>query len=170
MYRGGYHRRMLRRLMNLPLTVASRAAKAFQDREDQKTKEKFGTAFDPGAVPVGGEPSRDVVAAPLDAVAITMTAAAVMAAGRTRPVAWVDVRGPEAWANGHIKGALHMPMSEVNVRVSELAWDQMVVTYCDDGRVSPQAVAFFRERGMEDTFVLAGGLSAWAAAGGEVVR
>jgi rhodanese-related sulfurtransferase len=62
-----------------------------------------------------------------------------------------------------------MPMHEVGVRVSELPWDQLVVAYCDDGVQSRQAVAFFRERGMEDTVVLAGGLAAWRAAGGEVV-
>jgi rhodanese-related sulfurtransferase len=62
-----------------------------------------------------------------------------------------------------------MPMAEVNVRLSELAWDQLVIAVCDDGVDSARAVAFFRERGMEDTFALAGGLAAWTASGGELV-
>ena len=37
-----------------------------------------------------------------------------------------------------------------------------------DGADSSRAVAFFRERGMEDTFALEGGLPAWIAAGGEL--
>ncbi len=156
--------------MNLPLTVASRAARAFQDREDAKTREKYGESRDPGDVPVGGESgSRDVDAADVTVGNLTMTAAAVMAAGRSRPIAWVDVRSAEAWKGGHIKGALHMPMAEVNVRVSELAWDQLVIAVCANGVDSARAVAFFRERGMEDTFALAGGLPAWTASGGEIV-
>lgn len=160
---------MLRRLMNLPLTVASRAAKAFQDREDARTKEKYATAHDPGSVPVGAPEVAPQVAA-VDTSAWNLSVAAVRAAAAERPVAWVDVRGAGAWAEGHVRGAIHMPMTEINVRVSELPWDQWVVAVCDDGRLSAQAVAFFRERGMEDTFVLEGGLAAWKAAGGEVVR
>jgi rhodanese-related sulfurtransferase len=161
---------MLRRLMNLPLTVASRAAKAFQEREDAKTREKYGETRDPGEVPVGNESAnRDVDAVDVNVGNLTMTAAAVMAAGRSRPIAWVDVRSAEDWKAGHIQGALHMPMSEINVRVSELAWDQLVIAVCNDGRDSSRAVAFFRERGMEDTFALGGGLPAWKPAGGAVV-
>jgi len=156
--------------MNLPLTVASRAAKAFQDREDARTKEKYGTAFDPGEVAVGGQATaREVREARVDnASGAGMSVAAVQEAARARPIAWIDVRTGAEWAAGHIKGAAHIPMAEINVRVSELAWDQLVVAYCNDGQDSARAVAFFRERGMEDTFVLEGGLPAWKAAGGEV--
>lgn len=161
---------MFRRILNLPFTVASKAAKAFQDREDAKTREKYGTVDDPGMVPVGGQQtSRDVTSARVDAASTTLRVAEVRTQAKTRPIAWVDVRDRDAWAAGHIHGAAHMPMSEINVRVSELAWDQLVVAYCDDGTQSAQAVAFFRERGMEDTFVLGGGLAAWKAEGGEVV-
>ncbi|MSQ01398.1 MAG: rhodanese-like domain-containing protein [Myxococcales bacterium] len=161
---------MFRRLMNLPLTVASRAAKAFQDRDDARAREKYGTAHDPGTVPVGGQQtSSDVTSVKVDASVLSITAAGVRDMAGKKPVAWVDVRSAAAWGAGHVRGALHIPMSEINVRVSELPWDQFVVTYCDDGVQSAQAVAFFRERGMEDTFALQGGLPSWRAAGGEVV-
>jgi rhodanese-related sulfurtransferase len=162
---------MLRRLVNLPFTMASKAAKAFQDREDQKTKEKYNTAFDPGTVPVNREATLDNAVAGADASGtdLAMSAAEVMAATKKRPIAFVDVRDATGWAAGHLRGAVHMPMHEVGVRVSELPWDQLVVAYCDDGTASKQAVAFFRERGMEDTVVLAGGLAAWKLSGGEVV-
>ena len=161
---------MLRRLLNLPFTVASKAAKTFQDREDQKTKEKYGTAHDPGEVPVNREGTLDaaVGAAKSDATDLFMTAKDVLATMGTRPMAFVDVRENDVFASGHIRGALHMPMREVGVRVSELPWEQLVVAYCEDGTTSRQAVAVFRERGMEDTVVLTGGIRAWKAAGGEV--
>lgn len=155
--------------MNLPLTVASRAAKAFQDREDQKLKEKYGTASDPGQVPVHAEGAGRAVEAAGEAP--TMSAAACRKAlAEGRGVAFVDVREAGRWAAGHVRGAIHMPMAEINVRVSELPWDALVVAYCDDGSLSAGAVAFFRERGQEDTFVLEGGWPAWTAAGGEVAR
>ncbi|MBM4393820.1 MAG: rhodanese-like domain-containing protein [Deltaproteobacteria bacterium] len=161
---------MLRRLMNLPFTVASKAARAFSDREDQRIKEKYGTAHDPGTVPINREADVDpaVAAAGGDFGNITMNVATVLHEREEQPVAFVDVRDAAAWARGHIPGAIHMPMHEVGVRVSELPWEQLVVTYCDDGDVSRQAVIFFRERGMEDTFVLEGGLAAWKKAGLEV--
>lgn len=156
--------------MNLPFAVASKAAKSFQDREDQKTKEKYGTVHDPGAVPVHREGTLDnaVAAAQSDASDLFMPPPEVMAAIGKRPLAFVDVREPEAFAAGRIRGALNIPMGEVGVRVSELPWEQLVVAYCDDSVLSRQAVAFFRERGMEDTVVLTGGLAAWRKAGGEV--
>lgn len=161
---------MLRRLMNLPFTVASKAAKSFQDREDQKIKEKYGTVHDPGAVPVHREGTLDaaVGAAQSDATDLFMPPAEVMAAIGKRPMAFVDVRETDAFAASRIRGALNIPMREVGVRVSELPWEQLVVAYCDDSVLSRQAVAFFRERGMEDTVVLTGGLTAWKKAGGEV--
>lgn len=162
---------MFRRLMNLPLTVASRAAKAFQDREDEKTKQKYGTAYDPASVPVGApEAAHATSAAAGDAGEHGLSVEAVRALIGKQPLAFVDVRDAASWAAGHVRLAAHMPMAELNVRVSELPWDQHVVAYCDDGALSAQAVAFFRERGMEDTFFLQGGLAAWRAAGGEVAR
>lgn len=152
---------MLKRLMNLPLSVASRAAKAFQDREDARLKEKYGTAEDPAAVPdARGHAGPEI--GPVALQGLTVRAEAVRAAlAAGRPVAFVDVR--EAGAAGGIEGAVHMPVASINVRVSELPWDRMVVAFCEDGSRAAQAVAFFRERGMEDTFALAGGLGAWRA-------
>ena len=156
--------------MNLPFTVASKAARAFSDREDQRTKEKYGTAHDPGDVPISRDVEVDpmVAAATTDATDISMSAATVMHEQGEGPIAFVDVRDAEAWSRGHVPGAIHIPITEVGVRVSELPWEIRVVTYCDDGSLSRQAVAFFRERGMEDTYVLAGGLAAWTRAGGRV--
>jgi hypothetical protein len=116
---------MLRRLMNLPLTVASKAAKAFQDREDARTKAKYGTAHDPGDVPVGAESEAPPPSAEL---APELGALEVMGEQQSgRAVAFVDVRDGSRWAAGHIRGAIHMPVGEINVRVSELPWDALVI-------------------------------------------
>jgi rhodanese-related sulfurtransferase len=43
-----------------------------------------------------------------------------------------------------------------------------VVAFCDHGDESARVVAFFRARGMEDTWWMAGGLQAWRDTGGPV--
>lgn len=158
---------MLRRLVNLPFSVATRAAKAFQDREDAKIREKYGPTVDPGDIAGSGKPtSAPVVHSDLDPAAIRMEASVVRQAQKEkRNVVLVDVR--ESTAGEGIPGSLHMPLSEVSIRVSELSDDQLVVAWGADA-MATQAVLFFRERGIEDSWVLAGGVPAWKAAGGPV--
>lgn len=159
---------MLRRLINLPFSVASRAAKAFQDREDARMRDKYGAVADPGDVPVGTARGPELSGA-VDPATCRIDAADALAALRSgRPVAFVDVRARRGAET--IPGALSMPLGEVDIRVSELPSDQLVVAFCDDGGESARAVAFFREREMEDTWWLAGGLAAWKAAGGPTGR
>lgn len=42
----------------------------------------------------------------------------------------VDVRGVETYKAGHIKGALSIPLSEIEGRAKELPRDKMIVAYC----------------------------------------
>ena len=42
----------------------------------------------------------------------------------------VDVRAEEQYKAGHIKGALHIPETEIAARAAELPRDKMIVTYC----------------------------------------
>ena len=160
---------MLRRLMNLPFTVATRAAKAFQDREDAKTKAHYNTAEDPGTIEVKGSVGQS--GADIDPSTITLDVLIVSAMlGQKTPMSFVDVREKPAYDAGHVVGALLMPMDQVNVRVSELPTDCVVIALCEDGKDALRATRFFRERGMEDTWVLAGGMAAWRASGAAVVK
>jgi rhodanese-related sulfurtransferase len=43
----------------------------------------------------------------------------------------VDSRSPEAWSQGHLPGAVHLPTAEIAKRAAELIpHDSVVVTYC----------------------------------------
>ena len=42
----------------------------------------------------------------------------------------VDVRGAEAYAEGHLRGAVSIPLDEVVARAKELPRDKVIVTYC----------------------------------------
>jgi rhodanese-related sulfurtransferase len=156
---------MLRRLVNLPFAVATRAAKAFQDHEDAKTREKYGPTKDPGQIDnPTGRAGAPLVEHALDAGAVRIAATDVVAAQKKgRNVVLVDIR--ESRTGEAPAGSLHMPLSEVSIRVSELSDDQLVVAFGGDD-AALQAVSFFRERGIEDAWVLGGGIPAWKAAGG----
>jgi hypothetical protein len=47
----------------------------------------------------------------------------------TRPLI-LDVRSPEAYEEGHIKGAISFPEADVDARVGELPRDKLIVAYC----------------------------------------
>jgi rhodanese-related sulfurtransferase/DNA-binding MarR family transcriptional regulator len=68
---------------------------------------------------------------------------------RRREVVLIDVRPPEEYAAGHIKGAISIPLKEVMARVVELPHDLEVVAYCRGPYCvfSPEAVTLLRERG-----------------------
>jgi|GEM_PF-459616 len=51
----------------------------------------------------------------------------LLAKGQAVPV---DVRSPEAFQQGHIKGAILMPADEVRARARELPKDKLLVFYC----------------------------------------
>lgn len=45
-------------------------------------------------------------------------------------VVFVDVRSKESYDRGHIKGALSIPGSQLNMRLKEIPFGKTIVTYC----------------------------------------
>ena len=71
----------------------------------------------------------------------------------------LDVRPEDEFANGHLPGALNVPLSQLERRLAELPPDQEVVAYCRGPWcvLSFEAVALLRQRGyrarrLEDGF------------------
>ena len=81
----------------------------------------------------------------------------------------VDVREPDEWAAGHIRGALHIPLGDLERRTGELDAARPVIAVCQSGRRSLIAAEQLIQRGFGDTASLAGGMNAWANAGHPVV-
>jgi rhodanese-related sulfurtransferase len=75
----------------------------------------------------------------------------------------VDVRTDAEWADGHIAGSLHVPMTEV---VEELGGHQEhpLLVVCASGVRSSRVAQYLALQGLE-TANLEGGLHAWEAAG-----
>jgi rhodanese-related sulfurtransferase len=82
----------------------------------------------------------------------------------------LDVRESGEWSAGHAPGAVHVPMSELPGRLSDLpdADGSTLAVVCRSGGRSSQVVAWLSQQGY-DVSNVAGGMQAWAAAGKPMV-
>ncbi len=72
----------------------------------------------------------------------------------------LDVREPDEWAAGHIPGAIHIPLGELEQRLGELSQDRPLVAACRSGSRSARATKFLQGRGYE-VANLVGGMKSW---------
>jgi rhodanese-related sulfurtransferase len=77
----------------------------------------------------------------------------------------VDVRTAAEVSRGTIAGALHIELSTLPSRLSELDSASPLVVICQSGARSAQACAYLDQRGFGRACNLAGGISAWTRAG-----
>ncbi|NYG55919.1 rhodanese-like domain-containing protein [Nocardioides perillae] len=84
----------------------------------------------------------------------------------------LDVRTPEEFAAGHIAGARNLPLAAPDFveQVRALDPGATYAVYCRTDRRSGEALAVLAEHGLTDAYDLAGGMEAWQAYGGAVVR
>jgi rhodanese-related sulfurtransferase len=75
----------------------------------------------------------------------------------------LDVREPNEFVGGRLPNALHIPLSQLAGRTSELAKlvSRPVVAYCDTGRKSASAAGALAKAGFQEIYSLHGGLAAW---------
>jgi len=81
------------------------------------------------------------------------------------PFLMVDVRTPEEYAEGHIKGAKLIPLAELEQRLAELPKDKQLYVYCRSGRRSVSASEILARAGFSRVENVLGGINAWSAAG-----
>jgi len=79
----------------------------------------------------------------------------------------IDVRESDAFAAGHVPGAVHIPRGQLELRVNEALPDPSVeiLTVCEFGKISTLAAATLRELGYGRSVALDGGMSAWREGG-----
>lgn len=77
----------------------------------------------------------------------------------------VDIRPPERFAEGHIPGAVNLPMSDLPDLVDDVDWGEDVVVACPIGQSSVQAAKLISSyEGVEDDACvcsMAGGYREW---------
>ncbi|MCB1928629.1 MAG: MBL fold metallo-hydrolase [Rhodocyclaceae bacterium] len=79
----------------------------------------------------------------------------------------LDVRESDAYADGHIPGARHVPRGQLELRVDRVLPDplQRIVVYCEYGKISTLATAMLRGIGFSRAIALDGGFSQWRSSG-----
>jgi rhodanese-related sulfurtransferase len=79
----------------------------------------------------------------------------------------LDCRRPEEWQAGHINGATHIPMSEIERRLDELETDDgergtPIIVHCHHGARSLKVTAALRAHGFTNVQSMAGGIDLWS--------
>ncbi|MBE1237710.1 rhodanese-like domain-containing protein [Phaeovibrio sulfidiphilus] len=84
----------------------------------------------------------------------------------------IDVNSPASFAQGHIPGAINIPLDQVPGRLGSLPAeefdalsDTQVVLTCDSGSRGMAAARFFKGKGFLRTCTVAGGNRIWRKAG-----
>jgi rhodanese-related sulfurtransferase/rubrerythrin len=73
----------------------------------------------------------------------------------------LDVRQPEEYEDGHIPGAMLIPLGELEARQAELERDKKIIAYCRSGRRSMAAAIALCGLGFRDVHNLKGGILNW---------
>ena len=78
----------------------------------------------------------------------------------------LDTREDQEFSSGHIKNAMHIPMSKLKQRMSELEKykSRPVLLYCRSGSRSNYSGKLLSNAGFENVQNLAGGIMAWDSA------
>jgi rhodanese-related sulfurtransferase len=76
----------------------------------------------------------------------------------------LDVRQPDEYVEGHVPGAVLIPLNELPARQNELPTDRPLLVICGSGPRSARAVEALRAAGYDATNVV-GGTRAWMEAG-----
>lgn len=82
----------------------------------------------------------------------------------------LDVREDWEYAEGHVPGAVWIPLGELPTRLNDIPKDKTVVAVCRSGNRSSQATSFLRGQGFDNVHNMTGGMNTWQQAGYDVER
>lgn len=81
----------------------------------------------------------------------------------------LDVRTASEYEEGHIEGAVNIPVQELGVRFDELSIEGELLVYCRTGNRSAQAVDILLDVGFTKIYHMDEGITGWTEAGYPVV-
>lgn len=110
------------------------------------------------------------VAAP--ASVATLSAAEFAAALKRPETVTLDVRTAEEFASGHLPNAVNIDVNGAGfaAQVAVLDPAKSYAVYCRSGNRSAVAMQAMQQLGFTRLYHLGGGIAAWTAAGGDVVK
>jgi phage shock protein E len=100
---------------------------------------------------------------------ITSTEAKALLA-KNKQVVLLDVRTPEEFRQAHLRGALLIPLAELQKRVSEIPRDRPLLVYCAVGARSSTAAGILASKGYREIYQMSDGLVGWYKRGFPVER
>jgi len=77
----------------------------------------------------------------------------------------LDVRTLEEFGQGHMEGAVHIPVNELEGRLGELSKDKPIIVYCKSGGRSSTAANLLAENGFTQVYDMGGGILEWVDKG-----
>jgi glyoxylase-like metal-dependent hydrolase (beta-lactamase superfamily II)/rhodanese-related sulfurtransferase len=77
----------------------------------------------------------------------------------------LDVRAPLEYEDGHIEGAINIPVADLRERYTELNMEDDIIIICSSGNRSSLGVSILSQHGFNNLFNVAGGMSGYSAAG-----
>lgn len=90
----------------------------------------------------------------------------------TKGVVVLDVRTPSEFAGGHLEGAVNIDIyaSDFSSKIASLDKSKSYAIYCRSGNRSKTALDQMKKSGFSQVAHLTGGIGAWQASGGKVVK
>jgi hydroxyacylglutathione hydrolase len=77
----------------------------------------------------------------------------------------IDIRTPRERAEKAIKGSMHRPLNTLREGLPDVARDRAIIVHCAGGYRSSMAASLLQRDGFTNVSELAGGITAWEAAG-----
>ena len=116
-----------------------------------------------------------------DPVAVAGYVAGNILNGKMKPLYWrelrdadlskvtlIDVRTPDEFALGALKGAINIPLDDMRERINEIPADKPVFLYCGVGLRGYLASNILRQNGFDDVRNLVGGIKLYKSATGKI--
>jgi len=82
----------------------------------------------------------------------------------------IDVRSVEEYLEGHIEGAISIPLDSLPCYVEELGSEKDILVYCRNGVRSTQAIMLLKEAGFKRLYHMVDGVDGWVEQGYSLVQ
>lgn len=82
----------------------------------------------------------------------------------------IDVRTPQEFAQGHVKGAVNWPLQEIERWWNRVPKDRLVYIHCNTQHRSAVAVRYLMSKSYQNLNLVTGGIQAWIARGYPIAR
>jgi rhodanese-related sulfurtransferase len=82
-----------------------------------------------------------------------------------RPPQLIDVRSSAEWLNGHLPGAISIPLLKLNSEAASIDFSRPIVVYCHEGYRATAAASILLRASSVDVGILIDGIEGWQACG-----